>query len=157
MDWFVRQRNLLLALAVILLIVFMPIARELTFDQTIESFFPSDNPDIQILKQSRQDFGGDEFVIVAWKQPGLIQIHPDGNYPELSDDASKTIELVSTKLSELPGVDGKRTRDLHRILSKTPRNLNTRRAMLRLFEGVLLNAEQETTSIVLQLQPEAAS
>ena len=157
MDWFVRQRNWLLALAVLLLIIFMPIARELTFDQTIESFFPADNPDIRILKQSRQDFGGDEFVIVAWKQPGLILIHPDGNYPELSDEAAKAIELVSTKLSELPGVDGKRTRDLNRILSKTPRNLNTRRAMLRLFEGVLLNAEQETTSIVLQLQPEAVS
>jgi predicted RND superfamily exporter protein len=157
MDWFVRQRNVLLALAVILLIAFIPIAQKLTFDQTIESFFPSDNPDIQILRQARQDFGGDEFVIVAWKQPGLIQMHPDGNYPELSDEAAKSIELVSTKLSELPGVDGKRTRDLHRILSKTPRNLNTRRAMLRLFEGVLLNAEQETTSIVLQLQPEAVS
>ncbi|MFN9717589.1 MAG: efflux RND transporter permease subunit [Planctomycetota bacterium] len=155
MDSFVRNRNLLLALAVVLLVVCIPIARELSFDQTIDSFFRPDNPDIQILKQSRKDFGGDEFVIVAWKQAGLIQTHPDGDFPELSPAAGKAIEELSTRLSELPGVDGRRTRDLHRILTKTPRNLNTRRAMLRLFEGVLLNAEQETTSIVLQLVPES--
>ncbi len=157
MDSFVRNRNLLLVVAVVLLVVCIPIARKLTFDQTIESFFRPDNPDIQILKQSRRDFGGDEFVIVAWKQSGLIQINPDGDFPELSPQASDAIEKLSTKLSDLPGVDGKRTRDLQRILAKTPRNLNTRRAMLKLFEGVLLNSEQETTSIVLQLIPEAAA
>lgn len=157
MDSFVRNRNLLLVVAVVLLVVCIPIARKLSFDQTIESFFKPDNPDIQILKQSRRDFGGDEFVIVAWKQSGLIQINPDGDFPELSGPASEAIEKLSTKLSELPGVDGKRTRDLQRILAKTPRNLNTRRAMLKLFEGVLLNSEQETTSIVLQLIPEAAA
>ena len=65
MEGLVKFRNWLLLAAVVTLVVCIPIAGRLTFDQTIESFFPPDNPDIQLLLQSRQDFGGDEFVNVS--------------------------------------------------------------------------------------------
>lgn len=152
MNRLVEYRNWLLLSAVMLLLGAIPIANRLSFDQTIESFFPPANADIQVLKRSRQDFGGDEFVIVAWHQPGLLQINPEGEYPELSPEAEQRIQSLAAKLGELPGVDGERTRDLARFLKKTPRNRNTRRALLGLFEGLLIGPDQETTAIVLQLR-----
>jgi len=151
MNRLIELRNWLLLAAVLVVIVSIPIANRLTFDQTIESFFPSNNEDIQLLKQSRKDFGGDEFVIVAWRQPGLIQMHPEGQYAELSSEASERIQALSEELGRLPGVDASRTRDLQRFLEKSPRNRNTRRAMLSLFDGILIGPDRETTAIVLQL------
>ncbi len=152
MNRLIDYRNWLLLATVILLLASIPIANQLTFDQTIESFFPPKNPDIQLLKRSRQDFGGDEFVIVAWHQPALLQTNPEGEYPELSEQASQRIQSLSEQLGELPGVDRERTRDLYRFLEKSPRNRNTRRAMLSLFNGILIGPDQETTAIVLQLR-----
>ena len=78
MNRLVDYRNWLLLATVVLLLGAIPVANRLSFDQTIESFFPPANPDIQVLKRSRKDFGGDEFVIVAWHQPGLLQTNPEG-------------------------------------------------------------------------------
>jgi predicted RND superfamily exporter protein len=154
MDRIVQLRNWLLSGMVLLVLAAIPVANLLTFDQTFESFFSPDNEDIRLLRQSREDFGGDELVIVAWHEPGLIQFHPEREYAELSPSAAEHIEAMAGALNRIPGVDSKRTRDLGRILKRTPLNRNTRRAMLNLFEGILLNAKQETTAVVLQLLPE---
>ena len=151
MEGLVKFRNWLLLAAVVTLAVCIPIAERLTFDQTIESFFPPDNPDIKLLLQSRQDFGGDEFVIVAWQEPGLIRTNPENDIPELSEAATSRITELSQTLSELPGVDKDRTRDLERFLRKSPYNKNTRQKMLKLFDGVLIGPDQQSTAIVLQL------
>lgn len=151
MEGLIKFRNLLLLAAVGTVIVCIPIAKRLTFDQTIESFFPPDNPDIQLLLQARQDFGGDEFVIVAWEEPGLIRTNPENEIPELSEAAARRISGLSQKLSELPGVDKDRTRDLERFLRKSPYNKNTRQKMLKLFDGVLIGPDGQSTAIVLQL------
>ncbi len=151
MNRLTDRRNWLLLAVVIVVVAAIPIADRLEFDQTIDSFFAPDNPDIQLLKRSRADFGGDEFVIVAWHEPGLIQQNPAGDYPELSATAAERIQQLSSHLGELPGVDAGRTRDLLRILKRTLKNANTRRKMLKLFEGILIGPDQETTAIVLQL------
>ena len=151
MEGLIKFRNWLLLAAVVTLIGCIPIAKRLTFDQTIESFFPPDNPDIQLLLQARQDFGGDEFVIVAWEEPGLIRTNPENEIPELSEAAARRISDLSQKLSELPGVDKDRTRDLERFLRKSPYNKNTRQKMLKLFDGVLIGPDGQSTAIVLQL------
>lgn len=151
MEGLVKYRNWLLLAAAVSLAISIPIAKRLTFDQTIESFFAPDNPDIQSLLLSRQDFGGDEFVIVAWREDGLIHVNPDNDIPELSTTAASRIADLAEKLSALPGVDSDRTRDLERILKKSPYNKNTRQKMLTLFEGVLIGPDQNSTAIVLQL------
>lgn len=157
MNRLVQYRNWLLGLAVLIVLCAIPVAGHLTFDQTIESFFPPDNPDIQLLLQSRRDFGGDEFVIVAWREPELLRINPDGDYHELDPVAADRIRRLSDLLGEVPGVDKSRTRDLNRFLGKTPRNRNTRRAMLRLFDGLLIGPDEKTTAIILQLFPASES
>ncbi|MDA1231351.1 MAG: MMPL family transporter, partial [Planctomycetota bacterium] len=157
MEGLVKYRNWLLLGAAVTLVLCIPIAKRLTFDQTIESFFAPNNPDIKLLLQSRTDFGGDEFVIVAWREPGLIQVDPEKEIPELSETASRHIAELSRKLSELPGVDKEQTRDLERFLKKSPFNKNTRQKMLSLFEGVLIGPDQKSTAIVLQLLPAGKS
>lgn len=150
-------RNWLLPGVVLLLVMALPVAQKLSFDQTIESFFPADHPDILLLKQTRKDFGGDEFVIVAWKQPKLLQQNPDGEFLELTPAAADRIKNLSSQLSQLPGVDSKRTRDLQVLLEKSPRSRNTRQALLKLFNGVLIGPDQQTTAVVLQLLPSSQS
>ncbi len=151
MEGLVKYRNWFLLAVAVTLVVAMPIAQRLTFDQTVESFFAPDNSDIQLLLQSRQDFGGDEFVIVAWREPGLIQNDPEKDIPDLSETAARRIADLSEKLSDLPGIDKERTRDLQRILKRSPYNRNTHLKMLQLFDGVLIGPDQESTAIVLQL------
>ncbi len=150
-------RNWLLPGVMLLLVMAVPVAQKLSFDQTIESFFPPDHPDILLLKQTRRDFGGDEFVIVAWKQPKLLQQNQNNEFIELTPAAADRIKNLSSQLSQLPGVDSKRTRDLQLLLEKSPRSRNTRQALLKLFNGVLIGPDQQTTAIVLQLLPSSQS
>ncbi len=156
-DHLVRLRNWLLLIAVVLLAAALPIADGLTFDQTIESFFPPDHPDILLLQQTRGYFGGDEFVIVAWKQQDLISAADEDVLLQVNDEAAQEIRSLAARLSELPGVDSERTQDLPQLLNSAPRNRNTRRAMLALFSGILVGPDQQTTAIVLQLLPAASS
>ncbi|MFN9283550.1 MAG: efflux RND transporter permease subunit [Planctomyces sp.] len=156
-DRIAACRNWLFLAALLLLAAALPTAGRLTFDQTIESFFAPQHPDIQLLKRTREVFGGDEFVIVAWRQEGLLTSE-DGEEPvEVAAGAGEVIRSLADHLSALPGVDGGRTRDLQRLLAQSPRNRNTRRAMLKLFEGLLVSADRQTTAIVLQLEPAVRS
>jgi len=143
----------LLAAALLITAVAFPISQQLDFDQTIESFFPPQHPDILQLQQTRSDFGGDEFVIVAWKETELLQNNSDGGYAELAPAAAANIRQLSQRLSALPGVDGPRTRDLHKLLNSSLRNRNSRAAMLQIFQGLLIGPDQQTTAIILQLLP----
>lgn len=152
-DHLVRLRNWLLLIAVVLLAAALPVADGLTFDQTIESFFPPDHPDILLLQQTRGYFGGDEFVIVAWQQPDLISAADEGVPLSVNEQAAQEIRSLAARLSELPGVDSERTQDLPQLLNTAPRNRNTRLAMLSLFSGILVGPDLQTTAIVLQLLP----
>jgi predicted RND superfamily exporter protein len=154
-DRIAKYRNWLFAAAMLLLVAAVPAARRLTFDQTIESFFAPQHPDIQLLKRTREVFGGDEFVIVAWRQPELLTDEAGTDPVEVTATAGAVIRRLADGLSVVPGVDGARTRDLERLLSQSPRNRNTRRAMLKLFEGLLVSGDRGTTAIVLQLLPSA--
>ena len=87
MNRLVAMRNFLLLALLVVTCCAMPIAGQLSFDQSIESFFAAANPDIKLLQRSRREFGGDEFVIVAWRQPDLIVRDTDRGLPELSEAA----------------------------------------------------------------------
>jgi uncharacterized protein len=157
MQFLMRQRNILLLLLLVAVCCGIPISRQLQFDQTIESFFPSDNPDILLLNRSRRDFGGDEFVVVAWKQPGLITISDDRKVPGVSETANARIVMLAEQLDAIPGVDTNGTRHLPRFLDRSLRSRNTRNGMLKLFEGTLISQDHSTTAIILLLRSSAES
>lgn len=157
MNRLVAMRNFLLLALLVVACCAVPVAGRLTFDQSIDSFFAPDNPDIELLKRSRREFGGDEFVIVAWRQDNLIIRDAERGLPELSDAATGRIEALAEQLNRIPGVAAEQTRHLVRYLSKSPKSRNTRAAMLALFEGMLIGADEKTTAIILQLLPQADS
>ena len=167
MNGIVGLRKPLLLIAVIAVLASVPLSERLQFDQRLESFFPDDHPDIVILHRSRQDFGGDEFVIVAWTEDQLLQ-HDRPNAPslqaliadrrlkpELTDRSRERISALSTQLNEIPGVDSERTQSLVRFLDSAPKIGSARRAMLHLFAGTLIGDDARTTSVVLTLLPDA--
>ena len=170
MSFVIRFRNYLLLAAVVAVLAAIPLSERLSFDQRIESFFADDNLDIKVLTQSRLDFGGDEFVIIAWTEPELFAVEDDRTFeslddllsdksflPTLDDEAARRIESLADRFSQIPGVNAQKTRHLAGFLDSAPRSRTTRRAMLRLFEGSLVGSDGRTTGIVLVLLPKDQS
>ncbi len=166
MKTLILLRNYLLLAAVIAVLVSIPISGRLEFDQRIESFFADDNPDIRILHRSRLDFGGDEFVVVAWTEDRLLSI--GGPYPpslaaaleidvlhRVDSNAALRIRSITKQLNQIPGVNAEKTQQLPDLLDIALKFKPNRRAVLRLFEGTLIGRDARTTGIVLELMPEA--
>ena len=165
MKTLILLRNYLLFAAVIAVLVSIPVSERLEFDQRIESFFADDNPDIKILRRSRQDFGGDEFVVVAWTEDRLLDI--DGDYPtslaaalkldvlhSVDSNVALRIRATTTRLNQIPGVNPDQTQQLPDLLDAALRFKPNRRAVLRMFEGTLIGRDGRTTGIVLELMSE---
>lgn len=167
MKTLINLRNLLLLSAVVAVLAAIPLSERLQFDQRIESFFADDNPDLQILSRSRRDFGGNEFVVVAWTEERLFEMPDDQNPASLEEalevnvlhtveaSVAEKIRQVAAQLNAIPGVNGNKTQHLADFLDAAPRFKPSRRAMLRLFEGTLIGHDGRTTSIVLELLPES--
>lgn len=168
MTTIVSLRNFLLVAAVIVVVSAIPLSEQLQFDQRIESFFAPDNPDLKILERSRRDFGGDEFVIVAWTEDRLFAIDEDVAYPntlndvlevdfmpEVADEVTARIEALTDQLHAISGVNAAQTQHLPGLLHKAPRYRAARRAMVRMFEGSLVGRDGRTTGILLQLETQA--
>jgi predicted RND superfamily exporter protein len=157
MQFLVQQRNKLLLLLIVLVCCGFPVAQQLQLDQTIDSFFPPDNPDIVLLKRSRSEFGGDEFVVIAWQQPNLITVSEERDIPQVSDSAQQHIDALASAVNEIPGVDPAGTRHLPLFLDRAPKSRNTRNGMISLFEGLLISRDRSTTAIIVQLRPADSS
>ncbi len=168
MKTIVSLRNYLLVAAVTVVVSAIPLSDKLQFDQRIESFFAADNPDLKILERSRRDFGGDEFVIVAWTEDRLFAIDEQLPYPntledvldvdfmpEVADEANVRIESLTEQLNAIPGVNATQTQNLPDLLHQAPRYRAARRAMVRMFEGSLVGKDGRTTGILLQLETQA--
>ena len=169
MDLIVRLRNFLLALAAIAVAGSIMLSNQLEFDQRLESFFADDHPDIVILHRSQREFGRDEFVIIAWTteqlfehtkegSPPLSTLVDDRRYlPTLTEAARDSITTLADQLNGIPGVSADQTQHLAKLLERAPKARSVRRAMLRLFEGILVGEDALTTAIVLTLLPEPES
>ncbi len=70
--WLVGYRWVLLAVAIVTCLAGLRPALSLTFEESIESLFADDNPRLRAYRDSKAWFGGDEFVIVAWREPELF-------------------------------------------------------------------------------------
>ncbi|MDC0307533.1 MAG: MMPL family transporter [Planctomycetaceae bacterium] len=142
-----RARNLLFGVACILLIGSIVVSTDLEFDQSIESLYSQDDPQLQKFLESKQLFGGDEFLMVAWRQPDLFM---DEDRFELTENSKQDIESVVDQLNELPGVNAPSTQSLVSAL-KFPFG---RARVLNMVEGVLIDSQHQITSVVVRLTPE---
>ncbi|MCA9057468.1 MAG: MMPL family transporter [Planctomycetaceae bacterium] len=157
MSRLVHCRNWLLLIWIGCVAAAIPIAARLGFDQSIDSFFASDHPDLIRLHHSRDDFGGDEFVIIAWPQPNVITRANDRELPELAEDAHQRIESLVEQLNALPGINPERTSHLIHFVDDYPRLRPVREKILTLLQGVLISEDEQTTAVVVELRPEQQS
>jgi len=152
-DRLLRNRFLLLVGALLLTAVCWPIAGRLSFDQSIESLYSPDDPYLNSYLESKSWFGGDEFVLVAYTDPGLF-----------TAEGFERLRTFSSELSSIPGINSAATQNLADALSPPELNfffrflLRTQEKALReLLEGVLVGSDGETTAIILRLEPNNVS
>ncbi|WP_437229060.1 efflux RND transporter permease subunit [Planctomicrobium sp. SH661] len=154
-DRLARHRwSLLIAAALITLALWVP-ARQLKLDESIESLYDQNDPLLLAYQRDKRDFGGDEFVLVAYE----------------SEDATSQAELnrikeFSDQLSEVPGVQGESTQDLWKTL-RNPRATGivrvalrlpvTERALLDLGKHLIVGEDGKTVCLILRLKDESQS
>ncbi len=148
-DALIRWRGTLLILALLATAAAWPISHRLAFEQSIESLYAADNPHLRDFRLSRQAFGGDEFLIVAYSDPELFR--PDSN--TLTDAARERITDFAERLSQVPGVSSKSTQHLAHAL-KFPYG---RELIRKMVNGLLLASDEQTTAIGLRLLNEKES
>jgi hypothetical protein len=146
-DRLVRGRWLLLVAAALLTVAGLGPASRLQFDQSIESFYAPDNPHLKDYLESKGLFGGDEFVVVAFADPELF------TEDRLSLASANRIRQFAEDLSRVPGVDPTSTQNLADALAldRLPMLATQRENLRKLFEGILLGEDRQTTAILLRL------
>ncbi|MFQ5733451.1 MAG: RND family transporter [Planctomycetaceae bacterium] len=178
-DFLVRRRSVLFVAAVLLLAAGWPIAQQLQLDRSIESLYAAGDPHLVDYQTSKSLFGGDEFAVVAFTDPKLI----DPATKHISDSAADSVRDLSRRLNELPGVNVDSTQNLAELTERarklarekaeanTPRFLpqalrerGIRRAedeatqrLYKLVRGILISDDDQTTTVVLRLKRESAS
>ncbi len=159
-----RCRLALLAIAVVSVGLSVVPAGQLRFDQSIESLYAEDNPHLAAFRASRELFGGDEFVIVAFEEDSLFESPAaDGTKSSvLQDVARQRIEDLAGRLEQIEGVQSKSTQHLVKALEPSGvlgrvmgRISGLRDRVLSLVDGVLVGSDRRTVAIVLRLVPES--
>jgi uncharacterized protein len=154
-----RRIPLLIAAAVISLFAAIPASR-LELDESLESFFSSSDPLLQAYTESREAFGGDEFVLVAFEQE-------NPTYADALDEVTR----FSDELSSVPGVRRESTQDLARtlrviagpvldVLPRPAKILARRMIRDRLIEfsrRLLIGDNRNVSAVILRLAPEEQS
>jgi len=140
----VRHRGWCLAIALPITIGAWVVAQQLAFNQSIESLFAHDNPRLQQFQRSKATFGGDEFLIVAYRDADLFTTDD-----ELTDAAIKRLDTLQQQLAEIPGIDPESLQTLAMAL----RSPYGRSRIRELVTGLLLGSDGKTTAVVSRLLP----
>ena len=147
-DLLIARRGLWLVLALGLTALAAIPASRLTFDQSIESLYASDNPRLATWKESKRLFGGDEFVIVAYTDPELF-----GHDDRLTVGARERLETLAAKLREVPGIHA----DSVQHLAEAMQAPIGRAGIRKLLEGILVGKDGQSTAVFCRLLPEGES
>eukprot|EP00913_Durusdinium_trenchii_P028311 g26539.t1 len=160
----IRYRFVLLPLGLVLLVAGWPVSQKLEFDQSIESLYAADDPQLTNFRESKRLFGGDEFAIVAFTDPKLL----DAESGRISAEAAERVRTLAAKLNSIEGVNPASTQELADASSRKRIDLQIRfvpplpievptKQLHRLMRGVLIGADDQTTAVVLRLMPENES
>lgn len=155
-PWLVRLTNVLLdyrgwwfALSLLITAAAWYPASQLQFEQSIESLYAQENPRLAAWRESKQTFGGDEFVVVAYTDPELFEPGED----RLTDASRDRIEALADRLQEVKGLQP----DSFQYLAHALQAPIGRAIIRKLMEGVLVGADGQTTAIFCRLEPESTA
>jgi len=139
-DLCIRHRMLLLLFVAIAVAVCFEPASRLSFDQSIESLYAKNNPHLRDYLKSKRWFGGDELVILAYRDPELLE-----------ETGLSRLQSFAHELSDVKGIA--EVQD-HATITRVSRLLFLNQDDVREFNrGILLGEDGETTAIILRLKP----
>jgi predicted RND superfamily exporter protein len=151
----VEHRVVGFVLACVLTACAVPLSRRLQFDQSIEALFAQDNRRLVEFRESRGLFGGDELILVAWRDPELF----DSQANLFRPSRLEVVSGLAGQLAEVPGVLPESTQDLATIVGRAQGmarlpGLGTLEQRTRdLARGLVLGNDNFTTAVVLRLVP----
>ena len=176
-EFLTRYRWPLLGVALLLGALAVVPASQLALDRSIESLYSTDDPRLLAYQESKRNFGGDEFVIVAYRRADLLA--SDGN---LTPPAEADLKQLSQRLSSIAGVNKASTQDLASVFEKARQFTEEYVASLdssfaqflarrmayeqrgRMYSdatgfsrGILIGEDNQTAAIVLRLLPEGTA
>jgi uncharacterized protein len=131
-DGLVSWRRLAALVALLLLIPAAPVALRLRFDRSVAAIFKRDDPLLQGYQQLRRDFGGNEIVLMVYRDSQLLD--PNGQ-------GLKRLEAITTRIEPIEGVTG--VLSLHQV----------NRAMGKLRAGPLALLQPSNDSAPVLLEP----
>ncbi len=149
-DIFINRRGFFFFAILLATFLSIPLAGKLRLDESIESMYAPDNPQLKASLASKEAFGGDEFVVVAWKQENLLE-----------QDGLDQIRKFAKTLSEIPGVNSESTQSLAEVLEPEEASFlvrlylrlpSTQENLLNSSQGILVSEDRKTTAVVLRLK-----
>jgi len=158
-DLVMRQRMALFLIALLATAIAIVPSTRLSTDRSIASFFPASSALIADYYESKRLFGGDEIVIVAYRDPQLYLADRD----EFDERRLAHIEQFANRLSNVEGVQAHGTQDLASTvgraqkLAKVPLLAPLKKRTTEMVRRILVGDDNQTTSILLRLEPEGAA
>ncbi len=67
-----QARYVSLAVVLTLLVVLLAFGRHVTYEQSIEAFFPEDDPDVMAYREASTSFGNDNVIFILYDDPNLL-------------------------------------------------------------------------------------
>ncbi|MGE0608362.1 MAG: RND family transporter [Pirellulales bacterium] len=144
-GWLIRWRLPIFLCGLVLTAAAIWPASQLRFDQSIESLYSQDNPRLRDYAASKEIFGGDQFVVVAYSDAELFT--PAGQ---------QRLSELGGHLEQVPGVVPGTVQSLAGALATAnfPFLAARREQLLDLLRGVLLGDDNQTTAVLLRIAEE---
>jgi len=155
-DWLIGHRSGALLVALGAFLLALPPSRRLAFDQSIEALYSEANPRLADYLDSKQLFGGDELILVCYRDPELYVAQTD----EFRDDRLALVAQLADQLnSRIQGIEPRETQEMASLLRRAqalrrmPRLQALERRVRELARGICLGPDNQTTAVVLRLLP----
>ncbi|QDT65705.1 efflux RND transporter permease subunit [Calycomorphotria hydatis] len=160
-DTLIRYRVIVFCMAIALAVCAFGPSRSLEFDRSIESLYGPDDPILVDFRESKQLFGGDEFVIVAWSDEdpltneGLVRIRSSANqFSELPGVNPDGTQHLASMLA-LEGIDAVLGDSFgpFRLMVRRGAQIAMRNRLVNFSRGILIGTDDHTVAVVLRLFP----
>lgn len=154
-DWLIRWKGTLLCVSLLVTFAAVPIAGRLQLDERIESFFALNDPLLLSFQDSREWFGGDEFVMVAYADDDPTDSGHLVRLRRFADELSDVPGIVSDSTQTLETLLHPRfgTAPVQRIFARAYARMN-QEDILDFGENLVISGDRKTTGIILRLAPE---
>ncbi len=161
-DLLIRFHRPMFVIAILLTIAAWPVASQLSFDRSIESLYADEDPQLNNYLESKQLFGGDELVMVAYTDPELL----DDTIEEIrmTEASEQRLRGLVEQLNKVPGVQPESTQHLAHVIEQAANAEAIKIPFFRVdglveasineMRGFLIGDDNKTTAVVLRLVPD---